>query len=132
MFPWPFCLQVQCLLFTKRSRCRHCALPLKSGCGGQGVGPGFWGQCSPCGEKTRKEIPSHPPEPELKVQVPQAQFPRSRWILYHGFYNIFYNSRLSVGRDPGAHKLIPFKSQLPTPSSVSFALYCPASNLASY
>lgn len=45
--PLAFCLQVQCLLFTKGSHCRHCALLLKSGCGGQGVGPGFWGQCSP-------------------------------------------------------------------------------------
>lgn len=45
--------------------------------------------------RKQKEIPSHPPEPELKVQVPQAQFPRlpdliENSILYHGFYSIFY------------------------------------------
>lgn len=43
---------------------------------GLGRGPGFWGQCSPCGEKITRNPFSHLPEPELKVQVPQAQFPR--------------------------------------------------------
>lgn len=30
----------QCLLFPKGSHCRRCVLLLKSGCRGQGVGPG--------------------------------------------------------------------------------------------
>lgn len=126
--PPAFCLQVPCLLFTKGSHCRHCALLLKSGCGGQGVGPGFWGQCSPCGEKTRREIPSHPPEPELKVQVPQAQFPRSR----DGFYTTDFIAFFIIQdcQLEGPLELTNF--QISTPSSVSFALYCTASSLASY
>lgn len=108
--------------------------------------------------KQAKEVPSHPPEPELRVQVPQAQFPRlpdliKSLILYHGFYSIFIQLKIVSKKGPWRSQKDSFQREgqnskprkflaknrsktriknISTPSSVSFALDCTASNLASH